>query len=206
MKQLILCSILSGISLFGYTQLNQKRFQVQAKMGLGSMDRISYTQVGLTGELITAKKIGLLYNFEQLNRGPQIKNIHTPMGLIGGPLVLIGGLANAFDGDTTTTGAFGIVGGLLLLALPDGVTYHQNIGYRIDIAPYANLLGIDFIKNKAENSLKIKYACSAGVKASYLLSDKFTGSVFIETRKVAGIKPGIGAGIQLGYAWGSNAK
>jgi hypothetical protein len=204
MKQTILFLIVFTLTLNGFSQLNQKRFHVQTKVGFGTMNQLNYTQYGLTGEFITSKKVGLLYNFEQLNRGTQFKHIHTPMGLVGGPIVLVGGLAKAFDADTTTKGSFGIIGGLLLLALPDGLTYHQNIGYHMDLAPYVNILGIDFIKNKVEDNLKIKYACSAGVKATYLLSDKFTGSVFIETRKIAGIKPGIGAGIQLGYTWGSS--
>ena len=83
--------------------------------------------------------------------------------------------------------------------MPDGFSYHLPIGYKWDVSPYANLLGFDWISNRKIGYSEFKYACSIGVRGTYVIKDRFTANCFVESRKCAPTGWGIGAGIGLGY-------
>jgi len=182
-------------------QLTNQLFNVYGKYSYGFNSSTTYNNFGLTGELIVHNNIGVNYNFDLIQRSDNFRQIHTPMGIVGGPLLIAAGLANVFDGDSTSRGGLALVG-IVMFLLPDGVSFHQNIGYRWDISPYANVLGIDFIKDRTTGDSWIKYACSFGVRGTYVLKDRITFSPFIETRKTASIPWGFGAGFGVGILFG----
>jgi opacity protein-like surface antigen len=198
-KLLLLCILAHAIS--AHAQLADKEFNVYGRYSFGSYDTTSYNNFGLTGEWLVHRKVGLLYNFDLTYRSDNYRHLHAPMGLIGGPILFVAGLANLVDGDTTSTAGLSLVG-IVMLVLPDGVSYHQPIGYRWDVSPYANLLGIDFIKDQTYGNRLLKYACSFGVRGTYVLKDQFTFSPYIETRKTASVPWGFGAGIGVGILFG----
>jgi hypothetical protein len=92
-----------------------------------------------------------------------------------------------------------MLAGILVFLLPDGVSYHFPIGYKGDVSPYANFLGFDWVRNKSIGYSEFKYACSFGVRGTYLLTDRLTAIGFVETRKCAPTGWGIGGGVGLGY-------
>jgi hypothetical protein len=200
MKKLLLLFAL-GISLSSQAQLADKKFNVFGRASFGTYDTSSYTNFGLTAEWLVHRKVGLLYNFDLTYRSDNYRHVHAPMGLVGGPILFVAGLANLFDGDTTSTAGLSLVG-IVMLAMPDGVSFHQAIGYRWDISPYANLLGLDFIKDRTYGYRSLKYACSFGIRGTYVLKDQFTFSPYIETRKTASVPLGFGAGIGVGIVFG----
>lgn len=183
-------------------QYTSNRFYVNAKYGYGAFTTRDFHMFGLTANWVVHDRFSVNYQFEYLNRNDDVRHIHTPLGLIGGPILLLAGLANAADGDTTTSGGGTAFLGLLAFVLPDGASFHQNIGYRGDLSPYANILGIDFIKDRDSGYKSIKYSCSLGVKLTYILAEKMAVSGFIEARKVASLPVGLAGGIQLGYGLG----
>jgi hypothetical protein len=183
-------------------QYTNNRFYVNAKYGYGAFTTRNFHMFGLTANWVVHDKWSVNYQFEYLNRNDDVRHIHTPLGLIGGPILLLAGLANSADADTTTSGGGTAILGLLAFVLPDGASFHQNLGFRGDISPYANLLGIDFIKNRNSGYRSIKYSCSLGVKLTYILAEKMAVSGFIEARKVASVPIGLAGGIQLGYGLG----
>jgi len=124
------------------------------------------------------------------------------MGVVGGPILIADGFANLFSVNSTNSSGFGIVVGIFLLALPDGVTFHIPLAYKWDLGVNANVLGIDFVKDRYSSSSWIKYACSFGAKGTYSIKDYMTASIFIETRKTAGYEWGIGGGAGLGFCFG----
>jgi hypothetical protein len=197
MKQLLILLFLSSGTIFG--QLTQKSFRVEANGMFGAYGSASYYGGSIGARWLVSDRIGLRYNFDVLQLNNQTRHIHTPMGLIGGPLLIGAGIGRTIDGDSTTRGGFGIITGLLLLALPEGFSYHVPIGNRLEISPYANLLGIDFIRNKATNSNRVKYACSFGLQMTALTFSSLTIQGFIETRKTASVPWGFGGGIGLGW-------
>lgn len=182
-------------------QLTNHQFNLYGKYSYGFNSSSNYHNYGLNGELIVHRNFGINYNFDFVDRSDDFRQIHTPMGIVGGPLVIAAGLSNVFDGDSTSSGGLALVG-IVLFFLPEGVSFHQNIGYRWDISPYANLLGIDFIKNRATDESWIKYACSFGVRGTYVLKDRVTFSPFIETRKTASVPWGFGGGFAIGVLFG----
>jgi hypothetical protein len=200
MKKLLLLCLL-GCSISAHAQLADKEFNIYGRYSFGSYDTTSYNNFGLTGEWLVHRKVGLLYNFDLTYRSDNYRHLHAPMGLIGGPILFVAGLTNLFDGDTTSTAGLSLVG-IVMLILPDGVSYHQPIGYRWDVSPYANLVGLDFIKDQIYGNRWLKYACSFGVRGTYVLKDQFTFSPYIETRKTASVPWGFGAGIGVGILFG----
>jgi hypothetical protein len=197
MKYILFLVFLSSGTIFG--QLTQKSFRVEANGMFGTYGSASYYGGSLGARWLVSDRIGLRYNFDVLQLNNQTRHIHTPMGLIGSPLLIGAGIGRTIDGDSTTRGGFGIITGLLLLALPEGFSYHVPIGNRLEISPYANLLGIDFIRNKATNSNRVKYACSFGLQMTALTFSSLTIQGFIETRKTASVPWGFGGGIGLGW-------
>jgi hypothetical protein len=201
-KKLLLIFIV--FSVYSNAQLTQHQFHFSTKYSSGSIDSALYNNFSLNFEVIVHNNIGLNYNFDLLFRNDNVHQIHAPMGLIGGPLLMLAGLASGSD--STSSGGGLVLLGVLLLVLPDGVSFHIPAGYQWDISPYANLLGIDFIKNRTSNENWIKYACSFGARVNYVLKDKYTFSGFLETRKTAGIPLGIGGGFGIGIAFGERNK
>lgn len=107
--------------------LTENKFHLQSKYSYGIVEGIvenaQYNNFSLCGEFIVSDHIGLNYNFDWMQRNDNIRLIHTPMGLIGGPLLMLLSISNK-SGNTTNSGNVGILLGILILALPDGVSYH----------------------------------------------------------------------------------
>ena len=94
-----------------------------------------------------------------------------------------------------------IVLGLMIMAIPDGISYHIPISYRWDLSPYVNVLGFDFvpaISDAGKNYLL--YSASAGVRCSYWFADRFFAKAFIETRKAGFLEFNYGLGVALGWS------
>lgn len=182
-------------------QLTANKFLISERTSLGAIDKNLFGTYGISVEYLIKNRFGLIYNLEGVSKKESF-TLHTPLGLPAGAILMTAGVYSLFNSDSTTESStkFGIIGGLFLLTLPDGITYHQTIGYKWDISPYANLLGLDFIfeRNKLE---KLKYACSFGVKTSYLLTDKLFCYGFIESRKTGGVPWGFGMGVGIGMTF-----
>ncbi len=202
MKKLSLLLILVLICSIAKSQLLDHKFHVYARYSMGTVQTVGYSNYSLDGEILLKKNFGLNYNFDYQIRKDSINQFHTSMGILGAPVLFGIGISNAVDSDTTSSGAFGILGGLILLVLPDGLSYHYSPAYRWDISPYANILGLDFIKDKKTSDFYLKYACSFGVKSTYLFNDLITATAFIETRQAARFGWGFGVGIGLGVVLG----
>jgi len=201
------------ISFVSKAQLTQKNGYIGIKTSYGFVDTSFYTNYGLTGEFILKNRFGLVYNLEYQKRTDNYKHIHASVGsLAGPPLILIGlisGLANSANDGTSSGSVFGLgylgtLIGLLITVLPDGVSYHIPFGYNGDIAPYANVLGIDYIWNKNVGYSQWKYSCSFGVKGTYWHQSNWMLQGFLETRKVASTGWAFGAGLGAAYSIGDN--
>jgi hypothetical protein len=190
-----LCSVLST------AQLMDHKFHLYGRCAIGGVQNTSYYLGSLNAEILF-KKFGLNYNFDYQMRKDAINQFHTSMGILGAPTLLRIGISNVADDDTTNSGAFGILGGLLLFALPDGMSYHFSPTYKWDISPYINILGLDFIKDKERNESLLKYACSFGVKSTYVMNELLTFTVYTETRHAARYGWGFGGGMGVGVLLG----
>lgn len=208
MKKFVLIVMLVFLMLEAKSQVTNYRWHTYAKMSGGMIDSSSYINGGLSAEFMLFKRIGLNYNLEFQHRSDNYNHVHASVGsLAGPPLIVIGlisGLANSANNSSNSESVFGLgylgtLMGLLITVLPDGVSYHFPIGYKWDVAPYANVLGFDWIRNREIGYSEFKYSCSFGVRGTYLIKDRMTAIGFIETRKVASTGWGIGAGIGLGY-------
>ncbi|MFM7683353.1 MAG: hypothetical protein ACKO7P_11505 [Bacteroidota bacterium] len=208
MKKIVLIGMLLFLMIEAKSQVINYRWHTYAKMSGGLIDSSGYINGGLSAEYMVFKRFGLNYNLEFQHRTDKYNHVHASVGsLAGPPLIVIGlisGLANSENNSSNSESVFGLgyLGtfiGLLITVLPDGVSYHFPIGYKWDVAPYANVLGFDWIRNREKGYSEFKYSCSFGVRGTYLIKDRMTAIGFIETRKVASTGWGIGAGIGLGY-------
>lgn len=185
-----------------FAQLTQKSFRIEGNGLFGTYGSSGYTGGQLGARWLVSDRIGLRYNFDLLYRGNSHSHVHTPMGLVGGPILIALGLNRSLDSDSTTSGGWSILSGILLLALPEGISFHQALGDRFEVSPYANILGIDFIRNRETGDSNVKYACSFGGQITAHLFSNLTAQAFVETRKTAGVPWGLGAGVGLGWVIG----
>ena len=202
MKYLTILLLLFTLN-FAHSQLSEKSFYIEGRYLTGNIDTTIYNGGSLGVEYRFNRYIGINYSFDLLYKNNQFRHIHAPMGLIGGPILIIAGFLNGLSVNSTNSSGFGIGAGILLLALPDGVNFHIPIGYKWDLSVNVNVLGIDFVKDRNSNASWIKYACSFGTKGIYSINENFTASIFLETRKTAGYKWGIGGGAGLGVSFGN---
>ena len=198
MKIFAFIIIVFFLSVNTFTQINTNRFLISGRISGGLMQKDLYSSYGFSSEYIIKNKFGLIYNIDGFSTQKQF-NLHSPMGLTGGSLLIYAGLVSLTDGDPETSASFGLIGGLICLILPDGISYHHNIGYKWDLSPYANLLGIDFIFNDQRKFESIDYACSFGFKTSYLLKDNLFCSGYLETRKSGELPWTLGIGGGFGF-------
>jgi hypothetical protein len=198
------------ISVFSLGQLTEKKGYIGLKTSYGFVDTSFYSNYGITGEYIFENRFGLIYNFEYQRRTDKYQHIHASVGSLAGPPLLLFGLLSGISSsnDDSSSGSFfelgyfGALVGLLITILPDGVSYHIPYGYNGDIAPYANVLGIDYVWNKNVGYSQWKYSCSFGVKGTYWHHSNWMMQGFLETRKVGGTGWGFGAGLGIAYSLG----
>lgn len=206
MRKILFLFLLLFVGFSSFGQLTSYKWHTFAKFSVGKIDSATYLNGGLSAEYMLFKHIGLNYNLEFQHRTDSYNHLHGSIGSVGGPVIFALGAAkgilNAVDGDTTNNtgiGALGMLAGILVFVLPDGVSYHIPIGYKGDLSPYFNFLGFDWVRNKRIGYSEFKYACSLGIRGTYMLSDRLTAIGFVETRKCAPTGWGIGGGIGLGY-------
>jgi hypothetical protein len=213
MKKLILFGCIISAYFSFNSQVTNYKWNTCVKFSGGIIDTASYINGGLSAEYMLFKRMGLNYNIEFQRRTDHYNHLHGSIGPVGGPVIfglgLAAGLANSADSDTSNNSGIGVKGmllGLLVLAIPDGLSYHIPVSYKLDIATYANFLGFDWIRNKKTGYSQFKYACSFGVRGTYLIRNRLTASGFIETRKCAPTGWGIGGGVGLGFLFKARNK
>jgi len=203
----VLLLLLFALPFTGNAQLTSNKAHIFVKYSYGKVDSSTFHLYSLSGEYLLNRYIGLNYNFDLMFRHDQLRQFHSSIGALAGPPLIAIGVFSAIASSSNTTNStfnLGILGGLLGLAIliaPDGVSFHIPASYRWDISPYANVLGVDFIRDKNTNDTYFKYAMSFGAKTTYLHRDHFTLNAFAETRKVAGMGWSVGAGFGLGYTF-----
>jgi hypothetical protein len=205
MRTLILLLFLK-FSSTSFSQLSEHKGYIGLRSSYGIVDKTNYYSIGATGEYLFKSRIGLVYNLDFIKRKDDIWNIHSSVGSLGGPIVFAAGVvvstkASLLGFNNTGLGKAGLVAGIAIFLLPDGVTYHFPIQYNWDIAPYANVLGLDYVRNTADHSGKLKWSTSFGVKTTYWTMSNFSLNCFIETRKVASYGWNFGAGFGIGYSF-----
>ncbi|MFN5982060.1 MAG: hypothetical protein ACK476_10025 [Fluviicola sp.] len=204
MRNLLLLFILS-LSFASKAQLSEYKGYVGLNTSFGTVDQAKYYTIGFKGECTFKSRLGLLYNFEFVKRNDKIWNLHSSVGSVGGPLIaLVGILADGYTnnfGFNTNLGRAGIVAGVVMFVMPEGVTYHFPIQYNWDVAPYVNVLGLDYVRDQVLDQGRLKWSGSAGVKTSYWTTSGFSVNVYFEARKVASYGINLGAGVGVGYSF-----
>lgn len=205
--RLLLITLLLLFTTTANAQLTSNKWHISGKYSYGAIGTARYNNFSLGAEYMPTDRLGLTYNFDFLFRNDDYFHFHTSIGALAGPpLIVIGALATLSDGDDWDNddfnlGPLGILLGIAVLIAPDGISYHIPLSYKWDLAPYANVLGVDVVRNRDIDKTYFKYAMSFGTKATYMLNDRATLSLFVETRKVAGFNWGLGGGFGLGYAF-----
>lgn len=201
MRYIIVC-LLIFITTRSTAQVSEYQGHVWLKYGYGSTDAVNYHDFGISGEYLIHRNIGLNYNLEFLRYTDQSYHLHSSVGALAGPpLILIGLLYSNGNSGSFDLGKFGVLLGLAILVAPDGVCFHIPVGYHWDLSPYANVLGVDYLRPTNATKGIFKWASSFGVKTTYWQEKGFTLNAFAETRKVASIPWGFGAGLGIGYVF-----
>lgn len=182
-----------------HAQFEQAKWEFYGKYSFGFVDKTNYSYVGFNMERQFHPNWTLNWNLELLGRRDDIFQLHGSMGLIGGPAYMGYALNQPTWGNGYIVG--NIILGLMIMAAPDGISYHFPIAYRWDLSPYANVLGFDWVQyNEMEGFAHLFYSASAGVRCSYWMTDRFFVKGFIETRKAGPLGWNYGGGIALGWS------
>ncbi len=189
-----------------FAQLSEHKGYFGLKSSYGLVDRTNFYAIGISGEYLFKSRIGLVYNLDFIKRQDGIWNLHSSVGSIAGPIVFaagaVAGSQLSFWGfNNSGLGKAGLIAGIAIFLLPDGVTYHFPIQYNWDIAPYANVLGLDLVRNPILDTRKLKWSTSFGIKTTYWTLSNFSLNCFVETRKVASYGWSIGGGLGIGYSF-----
>lgn len=206
MNKLLIVFFLLFFSTHGRTQLSEKQGLVSFKYSMGTVDSARYSAYSASGEWRLKENFGLNYNLEFIHRNDHIYQIHSSAGTIVGPPIFLFGLIslisnNAINNSDFSVGSFGVLLGILAFIVPDGVSFHIPYKYNWDFSPYANILGVDYMKNNNNNKSYFRYSSSFGIRVNYWQESNLTLSSFIETRKVAAMGWAFGGGIGIGYAF-----
>ncbi len=197
----ILLVLLLILQIGSSAQFRSDDTQFSAKYGFGRVGQARYSNYSLCAELFLGDHFSANYNFDLSYSTDGIRNLHTPLGLIAGPpLIALGMITsrNETENSPFYLGKGGILLGFILLVAPDGFGIHIPIRNHVDISPYANILGLDFIRDRNNGDHWIKYSCSFGGKIS-VLQDNFSAFVFAEARKPAKFEWMRGIGFGVGY-------
>lgn len=182
-----------------YSQFENAKWEFYGKYSFGFVDKTNYSYVGFNMERQFRTNWTLNWNFEVLGRRDDIFQLHGSMGLIGGPAYMGYALKNPLWGNGYVAGS--IILGLMIMAAPDGISYHIPIAYRWDLSPYANVLGFDWVQyNEIDGLSHLMYSASAGVRCSYWITDRFFVKGFVETRKAGTLGWNFGGGLALGWS------
>lgn len=184
---------------FSFAQFQSDDTHIMGKFSYGTSGAARYNSYGLQMDLFLEDFVSVNYNFDLTYGTDNKRYFHTPLGLIGGPPLIIFGLLSSDSTNAFSLGKGGAVLGLLLLILPDGAALHIPIRDKVDISPYANVLGLDFIKDRNTNEKWIKYSLSLGARFTYLHKSGVTLSLYGEYRKPARFPWMKGIGLSVGY-------
>ncbi len=187
-----------GFSFSSNCQMEASKWQHYPKCSMGFAGKTTYKSYGWTSEYQFRPKWTLNWNFEVQARMDSIVQLHGSMGLIGGPAFMGWAINNSWTPKGIGTS---ILFGLMIMAIPDGISYHIPISYRWDISPYVNVLGFDFVPaNSDVGKNYLLYSASAGVRCSYWFADRFFTKAFVETRKAGFLEFNYGLGVAIGWS------
>lgn len=199
----LLFLILCLCSQTTFAQLSESKWLISGVYHTGAVDSTTYWGVGARGEWRVHERVSLNYNLERIGRRDNISHWHSSAGSFLGPPLIIFGLISSADNEFFNLGGWGTALGILALIAPDGASFHLPYRFNWEFSPYANILGVDFMKNRNNDKFYIRYGASFGLKTSYWMENNWTLQGFVETRKVAGVNWSIGGGIGLGYSFGT---
>ena len=179
------------------SQSQQGDVFVSGKMG--RLDIEDYTPrlaFGAQLDVMATDHIGLHWSFLGGNR-----YIHANAGPIIG--VTIGSFIAATDDQNNNNIGAGILFGILISAIPEGINYEIDLTINSSIAPYISPLQMDYIRNK-DQATGVDTFVGLGVGTSlntYLMQGKIKASIFGEG-KVHYFNPGhpgLFYGFSIGY-------
>ena len=163
-------------------QKERKEAEREAKLGLyvgfsysfGLMGDVPYNKYNFSPELRIHPNIGLNWNFGWLKNSNDLFIFHSP----GSSLLL---WSKYGDGAQVNEGGALVL--LILTVIPDGVTGHFAVNNNLVLSPYANFLGVDWVRDWYWPKSLTLYNMSYGLKTSYKIRDNFALSFIMETRK-----------------------
>lgn len=167
-KKLRYTILFTGLFLFFVNsrvnaQLSSGDSFIALKTGILNLN--NYTQrniVGIELDFMVTDNIGIHYNFLAGR-----KFFHGPAAPIGGSIVM----TTLLTGGGDAAGAFVI--GLLLCAIPEGVSFNANISPSFSLSAMISPLEFDFIRNDNQQYGTDSFiGGSAGLKFNYLFYDK----------------------------------
>ncbi len=156
------------------------------------------TSYGLDMQYFVDDNVSLNYSFRLGER-----YAHVPAAAPASAIMLFIAFTTANNGDTEVENkltGWGIISGIALALVPEGVSFHLRVNDHLAVSPYINPLGLEWIREEGVGGRDTWLGGSAGAKGNLILGD-FVVAPYGEYKKLYGRKGnwGTGAGIAIGY-------
>jgi hypothetical protein len=91
--------------------------------------------------------------------------------------------------------------GILLILLPEGVSYDIPLNDNWELTPFININSAECFTSGVNNDFNYHLSADGGVAARYYFSDKFFGQVYSSAKIIESKAWGVSGGFGFGLAW-----
>lgn len=189
MKKLIVLSLF----VFGayMAQSQTTRFSLNGNSILNS--RFSAFSVNPSIDIGVSEHFNIHYSLGFGVRGNSKFYMHLPASAPLGMLAFIAGI-----GDYSN---FLSYLGIILIILPEGVSYDIPLNDNWELTPFININSAECFTSGVNNDFNYLLSADGGVAARYYFSDKFFGQVYSSAKIIESKAWGVSGGFGFGLAW-----
>jgi len=188
MKKLVFLFFVSFLA-FNANAQDESRLSLMANTI--QVDNFHAYSINPTFELAVSDHFNLRYQLGFGIRGNKKFYMHTPVSAPIGGLLFIAGLGSG--------GSFISTLGILMLIVPEGVSYDISLSDNVELSPFIDLNSCEYYLTPEYNNLKWLLSGDAGVSCQLHLGDRFCFSAYTSLTMLESKGLGFSSGVGLGY-------
>jgi len=182
------------ILLFSFAVLNansQSESRVSLMANTIQVGNFHAYSINPTFELAVSDHFNLRYQLGFGIRGNKKFYMHTPVTAPIGGILFVAGLGGG--------GGFISTLGILLLIVPEGVSYDISVSDNLELSPFIDLNSCEYYLTPEYNTLKWLLSGDAGLSCQLHLSDRFCFSAYTSLTMLESKGLGFSSGLGMGY-------
>ena len=126
-------------------------------------------------------------------RGNKKFYMHMPATAPLGMLAFIAGLGNG--------GEFWTIAGIILLVIPEGVSFDITLNDKWELSPFININSAETFTSGSTNEFNYHLSADAGLGTRFYFSDKLFAHAYSSMKIIESKGLGVSGGLGLGLSW-----